>query len=265
VAEVIDSRHRDYSPGDLVFGMFGWQEYALSAGAGVMRVPDGVGPTLALGVLGWTSLTAYFGLTEIGKPLPGETVVVSGAAGATGSVVGQLARLRGARVVGIAGGADKCDWLTSELGFDAAIDYRSEDLRARLKELCPDGIDVYWDNVGGEMLEAALARLAVGARVVFCGAISSYNASSPAPGPRNYMQLLIRRARVEGFLVFDYADRIDEALAQLVPLVESGRLRYREDIREGLDSAPAALGDLFTGAHGGKLLVHIADPQLVAA
>jgi NADPH-dependent curcumin reductase CurA len=265
VAEVIDSRHRDYLPGDRVFGMFGWQEYALSAGAGVMRVPDGVGPTLALGVLGWTSLTAYFGLTEIGKPLPGETVVVSGAAGATGSVVGQLARLRGARVVGIAGGADKCDWLTSELGFDAAIDYRSEDLRARLKELCPDGIDVYWDNVGGEMLEAALARLAVGARVVFCGAISSYNASSPAPGPRNYMQLLIRRARIEGFLVFDYADRIDEALAQLVPLVESGRLRYREDIREGLDSAPAALGDLFTGAHDGKLLVHIADPQLVAA
>jgi NADPH-dependent curcumin reductase CurA len=265
VAEVINSRHRAFSPGELVFGMFGWQEYAVSDGTGVLRVPDGVSPTLALGALGWTSLTAYFGLTEIGRPQPGETVVVSGAAGATGSAVGQLARLRGARVIGIAGGRAKCDWIVDELGFDAAIDYRSEDVRARLKDLCPDGIDVYWDNVGGEILEAALGRLAVHARVVYCGAISSYNATSPPPGPRNYMQLLIRRARLEGFLVFDYVDRIDEALAELVPLVQSGQLRYREDIREGLDSAPEALGDLFTGANDGKLIVHIADPQLVAA
>ena len=265
VAEVLDSRHAAFSPGELVFGMFGWQDYALSEGTGVLRVPEDVGPTLALGALGWTSLTAYFGLTEIGKPAPGETVVVSGAAGATGSVVGQLARLRGARVIGIAGGPEKCDWVTRELGFDAAIDYRSEDVRARLKEQCPDGIDVYWDNVGGEILEAALGRLAVHARVVYCGAISSYNASSPPPGPRNYMQVLIRRARVEGFLVFDYVDRIDEALAELVPLVRSGQLRYREDIREGLDSAPAALGDLFTGANDGKLIVRVGDPQLVAA
>ena len=265
VAEVLDSRHHAFSPGELVFGMFGWQEYAVSDGTGVLRVPDGVAPTLALGALGWTSLTAYFGLTEIGKPVPGETVVVSGAAGATGSIVGQLARLRGARVIGIAGGPEKCDWVTRELGFDAAIDYRSEDVRARLKEQCPDGIDVYWDNVGGEILEAALGRLAVHARVVYCGAISSYNASSPPPGPRNYMQVLIRRARVEGFLVFDYVDRIDEALAELVPLVRSGQLRYREDIREGLDSAPAALGDLFTGANDGKLIVRVGDPQLVAA
>ena len=265
VAEVLDSRHAAFSPGELVFGMFGWQDYAVSEGTGVLRVPEDVGPTLALGALGWTSLTAYFGLAEIGKPAPGETVVVSGAAGATGSVVGQLARLRGARVIGIAGGAEKCDWVTRELGFDAAIDYRSEDVRARLKEQCPDGIDVYWDNVGGEILEAALGRLAVHARVVYCGAISSYNASSPPPGPRNYMQVLIRRARVEGFLVFDYVDRIDEALAELVPLVRSGQLRYREDIREGLDSAPAALGDLFTGANDGKLIVRVGDPQLVAA
>ena len=264
-AEVLDSRHPAFAPGELVFGMFGWQDYALSDGTGVLRVPENVGPTLALGALGWTSLTAYFGLTEIGKPAPGETVVVSGAAGATGSVVGQLAGLRGARVIGIAGGPQKCDWVTRELGFDAAIDYRSEDVRARLKELCPDGIDVYWDNVGGEILEAALGRLAVHARVVYCGAISSYNASSPPFGPRNYMQLLIRRARVEGFLVFDYIDRIDEALAELVPLVQSGKLRYREDIREGLDSAPAALGDLFTGANDGKLIVRVGDPQLVAA
>jgi NADPH-dependent curcumin reductase CurA len=265
VAEVIDSRHNDYQTGELVFGMFGWQEYVVSDGSGVTRVPPGVDPTLALGALGWTSLTAYFGLTEIGKPQPGETVVVSGAAGATGSVVGQLAKLRGARVIGIAGGGEKCAWLTRELGFNGAIDYRSEDVRARLKELCPDGIDVYWDNVGGEILEAALSRLAIHARVVFCGAISSYNASSPPPGPRNFIQLLVRRARLEGFLVLDHADRIDVALAELVPLVQSGRLRYREDIREGLDSAPAALGDLFTGANDGKLIVHIADPQLVAA
>ena len=265
VAEVLDSRHAAFSPGELVFGMFGWQDYAVSDGTGVLRVPDGVAPTLAFGALGWTSLTAYFGLAVIGKPAPGETVVVSGAAGATGSVVGQLARLRGARVIGIAGGPEKCDWVTRELGFDAAIDYRSEDVRARLKEQCPDGIDVYWDNVGGEILEAALGRLAVHARVVYCGAISSYNASSPPPGPRNYMQVLIRRARVEGFLVFDYVDRIDEALAELVPLVQSGKLRYREDIREGLDSAPAALGDLFTGANDGKLIVRVGDPQLVAA
>ena len=265
VAEVLDSRHAAFSPGELVFGMFGWQDYAVSEGTGVLRVPEDVGPTLALGALGWTSLTAYFGLAEIGKPAPGETVVVSGAAGATGSVVGQLARLRGARVIGIAGGPEKCDWVTRELGFDAAIDYRSEDVRARLKEQCPDGIDVYWDNVGGEILEAALGRLAVHARIVYCGAISSYNASSPPPGPRNYMQVLIRRARVEGFLVFDYVDRIDEALAELVPLVRSGQLRYREDIREGLDSAPAALGDLFTGANDGKLIVRVGDPQLVAA
>ena len=263
VAEVIESRHAGYRPGELVFGMFGWQEYAVSDGAALIRVPDQVSPTLALGALGWTSLTAYFGITEIAKPKPEETVVVSGAAGATGSVVGQLAKLRGAHVIGIAGGVEKCEWLTGELGFDGAIDYRSDDVRARLKDLCPRGIDVYWDNVGGEILEAALGRLAVHARVVFCGAISSYNASSPPSGPRNFIQLLIRRARLEGFLVFDYIDRIDEALAELTPLVQSGKLRYREDIREGLDSAPGALGDLFTGANDGKLIVHIADPEPV--
>src|SRR5947209_9637474 len=151
-----------------------------------------------------TSLTAYFGLREIGKPQPGGTVVVSGAAGATGSVVGQLAKLGGARVIGIAGGPEKCAWLTDALGFDGAVDYRSEPVAARLKELCPKGIDVFWDNVGGEILEAALARLALRGRVVLCGAIANYNASTPPPGPRNYMQLLVRRGRMEGFLVFDY-------------------------------------------------------------
>lgn len=259
VAEVIESRSDAFSPGDVVFGMFGWQRYALiDAGAGPLsKVPDGVSPVEALSALGWTSLTAYFGLEDVGRPQPGETVVVSGAAGATGSVVGQLAKLKGCRVIGIAGGPEKCSWLTDDLGFDGAIDYRSQDVSRRLKELCPDGIDVFWDNVGGEILEAALNRLALRGRIVFCGQISTYNDTAPPPGPRNYVNILVRRARVQGFLVFDYLDQMPEALAELVPLVRSGKLRTREDIREGLESAPVALVDLFTGANTGKLIVQV--------
>jgi NADPH-dependent curcumin reductase CurA len=263
VAEVVESREDGFQPGDLVFGMFGWQECAVVdvRGPGVVyKLAEGLSPVDGLSALGWTSLTAYFGLEDIGKPQPGETVVVSGAAGATGSVVGQLAKLKGCRVIGIAGGPEKCRWLTDELGFDGAIDYRSEDVSKRLKELCPDGINVFWDNVGGEILEAALNRLALHARVVFCGRISNYNDSSPSPGPRNYVNILIRRARVEGFLVFDYVDQMPKAMAELASLVRSGKLRTREDIREGLESAPTALVDLFTGANIGKLIVHIADP-----
>lgn len=263
VAEVIASAEDGFAAGDLVFGMFGWQEYAVVDVTGpalVSKLPAGVRPTDALSALGWTSLTAYFGLEDVGKPEPGETVVVSGAAGATGSVVGQLAKLKGCRVVGIAGGPEKCAWLTAELGFDAAIDYRGEDVSKRLKELCPDGIHVFWDNVGGEILEAALNRLALHGRVVFCGAISGYNDPAPPPGPRNYVNILVRRARVEGFLVFDYVDQMPQALAELAPLVQSGQLKTREDVRDGLDSAPEALVDLFTGANIGKLMVHIADP-----
>ncbi len=263
VAEVVESRNDGFTNGDLVFGMFGWQEYAVievDGPAPVSKLPQGVKPVDALSALGWTSLTAYFGLEDVGKPQAGETVVVSGAAGATGSVVGQLAKLKGCRVIGIAGGPEKCAWLTGELGFDDAIDYRSEDVSKRLKELCPDGINVFWDNVGGEILEAALNRLALYGRVVFCGAISGYNDSAPPPGPRNYVNILVRRARVEGFLVFDYVDQMPKALAELAPLVQTGKLRTREDIREGLDSAPAALVDLYTGGNTGKLIVHIADP-----
>jgi NADPH-dependent curcumin reductase CurA len=268
VARVEDSRHPGFASGDLVLGMFGWQEYAVSDGGGavpVTKIPDGVGPTLPLSALGLTSLTAYFGLREVGRPQPGETVVVSGAAGATGSVVGQLARIGGCRVVGIAGGPEKCAWLTDELGFDAAIDYKSESVRSGLREHCPDGIHVYWDNVGGQILDAALAQLATRARVILCGAISMYNAQSPAPGPANYINLLGRRARMEGFLVFDYLDRAGEAMAELLPLVQQGKLRYREDIRDGLDSAPTALRDLFTGANDGKLLVRIAGEEATGA
>jgi NADPH-dependent curcumin reductase CurA len=264
VGEILESRSDGFQAGELVFGMFGWQEYAVADPDGptaMYKLPDGISPIDALSALGWTSLTAYFGLEDVGKPQAGETVVVSGAAGATGSVVGQLAKLKGCRVIGIAGGAEKCAWLTEELGFDGAVDYRAEDVSKRLKELCPDGINVFWDNVGGEILEAALNRLALHGRVVFCGRISSYNDSSPAPGPRNYINILTRRARVEGFLVFDYFDRMREAIGELAPLVASGKLRTREDIREGLDSAPCALVDLFTGANIGKLIVRVADPQ----
>jgi NADPH-dependent curcumin reductase CurA len=261
VGRVEDSRHPGYAPGDLVLGTFGWQDYAVTDGGGpipVTKVPDGVPPTMPLGVLGLTSLTAYFGLKEIAKPKPGETVVVSGAAGATGSVAGQLAKIWGCTVIGIAGGRDKCNWLTNELGFDAAIDYKSENVSARLRELSPRGMDVFWDNVGGDVLEAALSRLAMHARIVLCGAVSNYNVEEPK-GPRNYMNLLVRRSRMEGFVVFDYLDRTDEAMAELVPLVMEGKIRYKEDVRDGLESAPAALVDLYTGGNQGKLLVKIAD------
>jgi NADPH-dependent curcumin reductase CurA len=261
VGRVLESRNPDYAPGDVVLGVFGWQDYAVSNGGGpipITKVPNGVPPTMPLGVLGITSLTAYFGLKEIAKPQPGETVVVSGAAGATGSVTGQLAKIWGCKVVGIAGGAGKCEWLTSELGFDGAVDYKSEKVSARLRELCPERINVFWDNVGGEILEAGLANLAMHARVVLCGAISNYNDPEPK-GPRNYMNLLVRRSRMEGFVVFDYLSRTDEAMAELVPLVMEGKLKYREDIRDGLDSAPSALVDLYSGDNRGKLLVKIAD------
>jgi NADPH-dependent curcumin reductase CurA len=267
-ARVLESCHPDYEVGDVVVGAFGWQDYALSDGNGLMpvtKVPEGVPLTLPLGTLGITSLTAYFGLRDVGQPKAGETVVVSGAAGATGSVAGQIAKIRGCRVIGIAGGAKKCEWLTGELGFDAAIDYKAEEVSARLRELCPDGLDVFWDNVGGEILEAALSNLAIGARIVICGAISAYNATAPPPGPRNYMNLLARRARMEGFVVFDYLGHTDEAMTELLPWVMEGRIRYREDVRDGLENAPEALLDLFDGANTGKLIVKIADPESVEA
>jgi NADPH-dependent curcumin reductase CurA len=262
VARVTESRHPGYQPGETVVGTFGWQDFAVSDGDGalaVTKVPEGVPLTWPLSVLGITSLTAYFGLREIAKPREGETVVVSGAAGATGSVVGQIAKIDGCTAIGIAGGEEKCARLTGELGFDAAIDYKSEQVSKRLRELCPGGLDVFWDNVGGEILEAALANLSMHARVVLCGAISSYNSETPPPGPRNYMNLLVKRSRMEGFLVFDYLPRAGEAIAELVKWVGEGKLRVEEDIRDGLENAPAALRSLFDGSNAGKLLVKIAD------
>jgi hypothetical protein len=259
IGEVVASRSDRYEVGDLVFGMTGWQEYALAdSGAHSMTpLPAGVDPTMSLGVFGITGMTAYFGLMEIGEPRPGSTVVVSGAAGATGSVVGQLAKIaRVANVVGIAGSADKCAWLTDELGFDHAIDYRNENVAARLRQTCPDGIDVYFDNVGGDILDACLARLATGARVVLCGAISQYN-EERTRGPANYVNLIVKRARMEGFLILDYLDRFPEAQLAMAGWVAEGRIHHREHVVEGLEHAGDALNLLFSGGNTGKVVVRL--------
>jgi hypothetical protein len=259
IGEVVSTRSSRYQVGDLVFGLTGWQEYVLAdEGPAAMTVlPPGVEPGLALGVFGSTGMTAYFGLFDIGQPRAGDTVVVSGAAGATGSVVGQLARIADAgTVVGIAGSADKCAWLTGELGFDHAIDYRQEHVGRRIRELCPDGIDIFFDNVGGEILDAGLANLAMKARVVLCGAISQYNEDRPA-GPRNYLSLITRRARMEGFLVLDYLDRFAEAQVAMAGWVADGSIKHREHVVDGLEHAVEALNLLFTGGNTGKVVVRV--------
>jgi NADPH-dependent curcumin reductase CurA len=256
---VLESNHPDYPVGCLVTGSLGWRRYLASDGRSVPlhRVPEGVAPTTALNVLGITGLTAYFGMLEIGRPAPGETVLVSGAAGATGSIAGQLARIAGSRVIGIAGGAEKCDWLVSELGYEAAIDYKSEDVAARVRELCPGGVNVYFDNVGGEILDIALGKLADGARVVLCGGISRYNETGAIPGPVNYFNLIYRRARMEGFIVIDYVERFPEAIEALVGHLKSGELRHRETVLQGFDQLPQALMNLFSGGNMGKQLVQV--------
>jgi NADPH-dependent curcumin reductase CurA len=257
IGRVIDSHHPDYRVGEHLYGTFGVQRYAVSNGKGVTRVDTSLAPApVHLGVLGISGLTAYFGLLDVGRPQPGQTVVVSGAAGSVGSVAGQIARIKGCRAIGIAGGADKCRWLVEELGFDAAIDYKAGDLRARLKELTPDGVDVFFDNVGGEVLEHVLARLAHGARVVISGAISQYNATEPPRGPANYMQLLVARASMTGFVIFDYAARYAEGVAQLAKWLRSGELRSREDVvHGGIEQFPEVLLRLFRGDNTGKLVL----------
>lgn len=255
---ILDSKHAGFAEGDNVVGLFGVQEYAASDGSGVIKVDPNLVPLPTyLGALGMPGMTAYFGLLDVGEVKEGETVVVSGAAGAVGSVAGQIARIKGCRVVGIAGGPEKCAWLIDELGFDAAIDYKSEELGPALKTHCPKGVDVYFDNVGGTTLEAVLARLARHARIVICGAISQYNNDGPMKGPSNYMSLLVNRARMEGFVVFDYADRYTEAAMEMVGWMAEGKLKTREDIVEGLESFPEALTRLFEGANIGKLVLKI--------
>lgn len=258
VGQVVASRNPKFSEGDHVTGLFGVQSLARVPGKGLQRVDPKLAPLSAyLGVLGMPGLTAYFGLLDVGALKEGDTVVVSGAAGAVGSLVGQIATIKGARAVGIAGGPDKCKHLVDDLGFAAAIDYKNDDVRAKLKETCPDRINVYFDNVGGDILDLALGRLAMHARVVICGAISQYNNLDTTRGPTNYLSLLVSRARMEGFVVFDYAKRYGEAIAEMGPWVASGKLKYRETVVDGIDDFAGALGRLFSGDKIGKLVLKV--------
>jgi len=254
---VVESNNDKFPVGTQVTGFLGWQRYVVSDGETVhlRPLPDGVSATAALNVLGITGLTAYFGMTEIGRPQAGQTVLVSGAAGATGSIAGQIARIAGARVVGIAGGEEKCRWLVEDLGFDAAIDYKTGDTGERMRALCPGGVDVYFDNVGGDILDLALDNLAMHASVVLCGGISRYTEAGPVPGPVNYFNLIYKRARMEGFIVVDYASRFAEGIQALAGYLESGELKHRETIFEGFEQLPAALINLFSGGNIGKQLV----------
>jgi NADPH-dependent curcumin reductase CurA len=264
VAQVVQSENAALPVGTLVQGLTNWQEYSIGDPGGLIPptpLPAGTPPNLALGIFGATSLTAYFGLLDVGQPKPGETVLVSGAAGATGSVVAQIARLMGCRVVGIAGGQEKCDWLRSACKLDAVIDYKKENLPRKIAELCPEGVDVFFDNVGGQTLEAAIAHMANFGRIVLCGAIASYNDTAPQPGPHNLMLLVTRRLRMQGFIVLDYLGRANEAIEALSKWVMAGEIAWREDIQEGFDNIPSTLQRLFTGSNTGKQLLKLADPD----
>ncbi|MFZ0276425.1 MAG: NADP-dependent oxidoreductase [Candidatus Sulfotelmatobacter sp.] len=259
LGQVVASKNTLFAVGKHVSGTFGVQEYFISEGKGLIELDPRVAPLPTfLNVLGMTGMTAYFGLLETGQPQTGDTVVVSAAAGAVGSVVGQIARIKGCRAVGIAGGADKCRYLINDLGFDAAIDYKSEDVTEALRKTCPQGINIYFDNVGGDILEAALANLARGARIVICGAISQYNNTGPIQGPRNYLALLVYRATMKGMLVFDYADRYAQAAREMAGWMAAGKLKSREDIVAGLETFPDTFLKLFKGDNFGKLILKVA-------
>ncbi len=273
IGVVVASKHPDFAVGDRVSAQLGVQEYCAIAEAefersGLFRIDTRAGsPTQWLNVLGMPGMTGYFGLMDIGRPSAGETVVVSGAAGAVGQTVGQLARILGCRVVGIAGGPAKCEWVVKELGFDACIDYKAaapagaqhwNAVREGLKQHCADGVDIYFDNVGGDILDAVLARLKRKARVVICGAISQYNNTTPVQGPKNYLSLLVNRARMEGMVVFDYVARFPAAVAELSGYLKDGRMKSREDVVFGLDTFPATLLKLFRGENFGKLVLQVA-------
>ena len=263
IGVVEESRNPKFAPGDLVQGLLGWQRYSNSDGRGVSKLPPLPVPfTAYLGALGHIGLTAYFGLLDIGKPKAGETLVVSAAAGAVGSLAGQIGKIRGCRVVGIAGSENKLRWMRDELGFDAVINYRIENLPEALRRHCPDGIDIYFDNVGGKILEAALDHLALRARIVACGMISQYN-STDVHGPANLARLIMQRARIEGFLCADYSGRAMEAFTAIVQWLLAGKLHYRVDVVDGLDNAPKALNRLFEGSNTGKLVVRVSDEPLL--
>ncbi len=264
VGQVVESNNDALPVGTLVQGLLNWQEYSIGDPNDMIApnaLPEGTPPNLALSVFGTTSLTAYFGLLDVGQPKAGDTVLVSGAAGATGSVVAQVARIKGCRVVGIAGGEEKCQWLRDACKVDAVIDYKSEDLARRIGELCPDGVNVFFDNVGGDTLEAAIAHMADHGRIALCGAISRYNEEEPQPGPNNLMILVARRVRMEGFIVLDFLDRAQEAIDDLTQWVMAGEIAWREDIQEGFENVPATLLRLFDGRNQGKQLLKLADPE----
>jgi NADPH:quinone reductase len=259
LGEVVESRDPRFKPGDLVVGQLGWQEYAVARAGALQRVPEGLEPpSLALHVVGMTGLAAYFGLLDVGQPRPGDTVVVSAAAGAVGQITGQLAKLAGCRAVGIAGGPEKIRDLRELYGYDAAIDYKQDDVSAALREAAPNGVDVYFDNVGGDISKAVVGRLAVGARIVVCGQVSQYNRERPEP-TFHPGALIVFRARMEGFLVTDYAHRYAEGVQRLARWVADGSIRYREDVTEGLEHAPRAFIGLLRGENQGKALVKVAD------
>jgi NADPH-dependent curcumin reductase CurA len=260
VGLVIASNDTSLAVGDYVVGITGVQDYATVKAGAMTRVDPRLAPLPRyLGALGSSGMTAYFGLLDICDPKPGETVVVSGAAGAVGALVGQIAKIKGCHVVGIAGGPAKCRYLTEELGFDAAIDYKSEDVPKMLRHHCPKGINVYFDNVGGDILDAVLAQLVLKARVSLCGAISQYNNTDGIQGPRNYLSLLINRARMEGFIVFDYAARYPEGVKAMSGWLAEGKLKAREDIVDGLETFPETLLKLYRGENFGKLVIKVAD------
>ncbi len=256
--EVLESRHPGFKPGDFVTGSQGVQEYAIVKGEHLIKVDPALAPlTSYLGTLGMPGMTAYFGLLDTGQPKAGETVLVSGAAGAVGSVVGQIAKIKGCKVVGIAGGPVKCDYLIDELGFDGAIDYKNESVRDGLKRECPDGVDVYFDNVGGEILDTVLTRINMRARIVICGAISQYNNTTPVKGPSNYLALLVNRARMEGIVVFDNAANYGKAAREMAQWMMEGKLKSKEHVEEGIENFPQVMLKLFSGDKMGKLVLKV--------
>lgn len=259
VGTVIESQHPNFQAGDLVQGMFGWQEYAVLTGRELTKLPNNpnLPPTAYLGLFGHIGLTAYFGLLDITDPKPGETLVVSAAAGAVGSLVGQIGKIKGCHVVGIAGSEEKCRWIKEELGFDDVINYKAEKVSAGLRRTCPKGIDIYFENVGGETLDAVLAMINQGARISVCGMISQYNATEPVPGPYNLINILAKRAKMQGFIVTDFMSRAQEAIAALGEWYMTGKLKYRVDVVEGLKNAPTALNKLFEGTNQGKLIIKL--------
>lgn len=258
VGEVVTSKADAFKPGDKVSGMLGWQDFVVLSAKTLTKLADDAPITAHLGVLGITGMTAFFGLHKIGRPFPGDTLVITGAAGATGSVVGQIGKIAGCKVIGVAGGPEKCKWLTEELGFDAALDYKAGSVKRQLKAHAPGGIDILWDNVGGTLLNDLLARLTRNARVVICGGISRYETGQMPAGPENYFNVIFQRATMSGFIVLDYEAEFPWAQTRMLQWVKEGRIRSKDDVQHGLENAPRTLMRLFTGQNFGKQILKVA-------